>query len=158
MEPTASPAAFNQCQIKIAIEAPRDRAWKAIIDEIGEWWLPDFHVVDSDSRVSFDTTPGGKGIYESTPSGDWLTWYSVQMYLPSQFQVFLNGHIAPEWGGPTISTLKIALDENETGCIFRLSDARVGRTDEGSMQSCCDDWKRLFTDGLKAHVEGNTGS
>lgn len=144
-----------QYELEIAIEAAPERVWKAIFEETNYWWLPDFHVVDAESTVSFDPNPGGRGLLEVAENGDQLLWYSVQMYQPSKHTIFLIGHIAPEWGGPTTSSLKLAIVATEPGCILKVTDARHGNIDEAQVKSYEDGWKQLFTDGLKAFVEQN---
>lgn len=149
-------AACHQYELEIEIEAPRERVWRAIFEESNMWWLPDFHVAGPDSIVTFDPNPGGKGLLEETSDGGGLQWYSVQMYAPSEFKVYLIGHIAPEWGGPTTSSLKLALLETDAGCVLQVTDARHGHVDETQVDSFEDGWLQLFTDGLKKFVEETT--
>ncbi|MFK7767382.1 MAG: hypothetical protein AB8B55_09190 [Mariniblastus sp.] len=150
---TLSASSCHKYELEIEIQAPRDRVWKAIFEETNLWWLPDFHVVGPDSVVTFDPAVGGRGLVEETPDGGGLLWYSVQMCMPSDFKVYLIGHLAPEWGGPATSSLKLALIESESGCIFQVTDARHGNVDEKQVQSSLDGWLQLFTDGLKSFVE-----
>jgi uncharacterized protein YndB with AHSA1/START domain len=143
-----------QYELEIEINATRERVWKAIFEETNFWWLPDFHVAGPDSTVTFDPNPGGTGLFEKTSDGGGLQWYSVQMYLPSDFKVYMVGYIAPEWGGPTTSSLKLALVESNGGCTLQVTDARHGNIDESQVQSFQDGWTQLFRDGLKGFVEG----
>ena len=95
----AAPSTASNChqyELEVQIAAPRERVWKSIFEDIKHWWLPDFHVVGPDSIVTFDPMPGGRGLIEETSDGDALLWFSVQMYLPSQFKIYLIGHVAPE--------------------------------------------------------------
>lgn len=142
-----------QFELEIEIAASRDRVWKAIFEETNFWWLPDFHVADPDSTITLDPQPGGRGLIEETSDGGGLQWYTVQMYLPRQFKVYLVGNIAPEWGGPTTSNLKLALEATDQGCVFKLSDARHGNIDQQQTQSFQDGWRELFTKGLKSYCE-----
>ena len=147
-------ATCHKSELEIEIEAPRERVWKAIFEEANMWWLPDFQMTGPSSEVIFDPSPGGKGLLESTPDGGGLQWYAVQMYLPSEFKIYLVGHIAAEWGGPTTSNLKLAVVETDSGCVLQVSDARHGHIDEGQVASFEAGWAQLFTDGLKNYVEG----
>lgn len=140
-------------ELEIAIEAPREKVWRAIFEETEAWWLADFRVAGPDSKVSFDPTPGGRGMVEETADGGGLLWFHVQMHLPADFKIYLIGHIAPEWGGPTTSSLKLALLETETGCVLQITDSRHGHIDEKQTQSYSDGWKMLFSDGLKKFIE-----
>jgi len=66
----------------------------------------------------------------------------------------LVGHIAPDWGGPATSILRLSLHEKGSGTVLRVRDALFGRVDEKSAASQRDGWRQLFGDGLKRHVEG----
>ncbi|MFK7736362.1 MAG: SRPBCC domain-containing protein [Pirellulaceae bacterium] len=147
------PAGCTSIDLEIPIEATRETVWNALFDHTNDWWLDDFRMTSPDSTVTFDRSAGGKGIVEESRDGSFLIWYHVQMYLPSQFKVYLNGHIAPEWGGPTTSSLKLALKESQTGCVLQIADARHGHADESQKKTCEDGWRQLFTDGLKAFAE-----
>ena len=146
-------AGCTTIELEIAIEAPREKVWNAMFEEANAWWLPDFRVAGPNSKVTFDPTPGGRGMVETTEDGGGLLWFNTQMYLPSEFKIYLVGHIAPEWGGPTTSNLKLALEETDSGCILKVTDARHGNIDENQTQSYEDGWNQLFGNGLKKHVE-----
>ena len=148
-----SEASCVQYELEIAIEAPCDRVWEAIFEETNFWWLPDFHMAGEGSVVTFDPTPGGKGLLEQVENGGGLLWYHVQYCLPSEFKVYLVGHVAPDWGGPSVSHLKLALEESGTGCVLKITDAQHGNVDLKSAQSLHDGWAQLFSVGLKAFVE-----
>lgn len=153
MTGTPSPSSYCNYELEIVINAPRQKVWAAILEDTNNWWLPDFRVAGADSVVTLDPVAGGRGLVEETPAGDSLLWYSVHMYQPSEFKIYFIGHTAPEWGGPTTSSLKLAVEENENGCVLKVTDARHGRIDEAAVQSYSDGWRQLFTDGLKAFVE-----
>ena len=116
-----------QFQLEFNIGASRARVWKAILEETNAWWLPDFHMVGQGSVVTFDPHPGGRGLKEDHVDGSCLLWYTVQIHLPSQFSIFLVGHVAPDWGGPATSNLKLALEESTDGCMLKVADAQHGR-------------------------------
>ena len=140
-------------ELEIAINAPREKVWSTLLEDTGSWWLPDFHVAGPESTITFDTAAGGRGLVEENPNGDSLLWFSVHLFQPSQFKIYLIGHEAPEWGGPTTVSLKLAVEETESGCVLKVTDARHGNVSESSVQSYANGWRQLFTDGLKAYVE-----
>ena len=152
---TTANAGCATIELEIAIEASREKVWNAIFEETEMWWLPDFRAAGPNSKVTFDPRPGGRGMVEDTADGGGLLWFNVQMFLPEQFKIYLVGHIAPEWGGPTTSNLKLAVEETETGCVLKVTDARHGNIDESQTQSYSDGWNQLFSDGLKTYVESN---
>lgn len=148
-----SKSACCQYELQIEIDASPDIVWNAIFENTNDWWLPDFHVTGADSIVTLDPAIGGRGLAEDNASGDSLQWYSVQMYQPSERKLYLIGHIAPEWGGPATSSLKLAIEPKGDGSLLTIADARHGNVDESHVQSYADGWKQLFTDGLKQFVE-----
>jgi uncharacterized protein YndB with AHSA1/START domain len=147
------PASVVQYELEIEIEASPERVWTAIIEETNCWWLPDFHMVGADSIVTFDPTPGGKGMVENLEGGGGLLWYAVHYHDPKHFTIYLVGHIAPDWGGPSTSNLKLSLEESENGCTLKVADAQYGNVSQQSVQSLVDGWGQLFSKGLKAFVE-----
>jgi len=153
MNTSETTAGVSMIEIEITINAPREEVWRVMFEKIDQWWIADFRVVGQNSKVTFDSKAGGNGILEKSDDGGWLQWYEVQMYLPADFKVYLFGNVAPEWGGPSTSNLMIALEESDSGCVFKLSDARHGSVDAGQSKCCEDGWRQLFTDGLKKYVE-----
>ncbi len=153
MNQTTTTASCIQYELEIEIAASCEKVWRAMFEETNAWWLPDFHMVAPDSVVTFDPNPGGSGLVEKSTDGGGLMWYTVQMYLPAQYKIYLIGHMAPEWGGPSISSLKLALEKNEVGCVLRVTDALHGSVDVKSMTSSQAGWAQLFTQGLKSFVE-----
>ncbi len=137
--------------LEIPLQAPVAQAWKALIEEIDQWWLADFRVCGTGSRFSLDPRPGGL-LLEAHEDGTQLAWYTVQMVQPGK-ALYLIGHTAPDWGGPVLSMLKLQLKEREGGCALALSDVMTGRIDEKVVQGTEDGWKALFGDGLGGWLE-----
>lgn len=152
-ESAMSTAGCVQYELDISINAARERVWQAIIEETNAWWLPDFRMVEPQSQVQFDVRPGGRGLIEIGADGSFLSWYSVQFYLPQQFKVYLVGNIAPEWGGPSTSNLCLSLREDGDGCILKVADAQHGSVSAGSTESLQSGWNQLFGEGLRVYVE-----
>ncbi|MEX2186877.1 MAG: SRPBCC domain-containing protein [Pirellulales bacterium] len=140
-------------ELQIAIDAPRERVWRALLEEVGAWWLPDFHMVGEDSTVTFDARAGGSLIEHSEDGGS-LLWMTVQWIRPQQFVLYAVGHVAPDWGGPSLYHFKLELEPREPDrCTLKVSDVHVGRVDESSITSLKAGWTTLFSDGLKQFVE-----
>jgi uncharacterized protein YndB with AHSA1/START domain len=141
-----------QYELEIEIEADPDRVWHSLINEINAWWLPDFHMVGPESTVCFEPRAGG-GIIEETPDGSSLLWCSVHWIRPAQRVVYLVGHVAPDWGGPSCSHLKFAVEERNGGSVVKVTDAHFGHVSEQNLASLEEGWSALFRDGLKQFVE-----
>ncbi|MCA9125860.1 MAG: SRPBCC domain-containing protein [Planctomycetales bacterium] len=142
-----------QYELEIAIQAPIDKVWQAIINDIQLWWLGDFHMVAPDSQVELDVRPGGRGLMETAGDGSFLQWYTVQAYLPQQRKIYLVGNLAPEFGGPSTSNLSLELISDSEGCTLKITDAHHGCVDEQTIDSLEKGWKQLFDSGLRCYVE-----
>lgn len=147
--PTETQAQVAQYELEIEIKATRNRVWEALTGEIDAWWLPDFRSL-GDSVVTLDPVAGGS-LIERCEDGRSLLWYTVQMIVPTE-SMYLVGHTAPDWGGPTLSMLKLELQDRDGGCALLISDALLGRVSPTQTGSLSDGWRQLFTDGLGRHV------
>ena len=149
-----SEAACVEYHLEVKFEAPPEAVWNALLNDVNLWWLDDFHMVASDSSVEFDLTAGGKGLVEHRSDGSFLQWYSVQCYLPAQRKLYLVGHLAPEFGGPSTSSMTLTVeDEGGNGCRLLIHDAHFGNVSQKTVDSLRSGWEQLFGQGLKQHVE-----
>ena len=101
--------------------------------------------------MQFSADKGG-ALLETSPNGASLEWYRVQMCEPGK-SLYLVGYLAPDWGGPTTSMLKLALKAEEDCSILTVSDALLGNVTQNKANSAQDGWKELFGSGLKGCVE-----
>lgn len=138
-------------ELEITIQAPRDRVWRALTDEMNAWWLGDFRMVDPQSVVSLEPRAGGQMI-EQKPGGGSLLWFTVTLVVPGQ-SLHMIGHISPGWGGPAFSMLSIELEGTGEVTTLKLSDALVGPLKMTTNDNLAAGWQALFGDGLKAHCE-----
>ncbi|HBE69027.1 MAG TPA: hypothetical protein DDW52_12835 [Planctomycetaceae bacterium] len=149
-----SDAACIEYHLEVSFEAPGDSVWKALLRDVNLWWLDDFHMVASDSNVEFDLSAGGKGLVEYRSDGSFLQWYALQCYLPAQKKLYLIGNLAPEFGGPSTSSLTLSVqDQGSTGSKLLIHDAHFGNVDQTTVDSLRSGWEELFGRGLKQHVE-----
>lgn len=148
--PPIQPAQVGQFELEVSLDAPPERAWTAMIDEIDQWWLPDFRATGEKSVVRLDARAGGT-LLETGPAGEELVWYTVQMVQPGQ-ALYLVGHTAADWGGPSLSMLKLALKPSPDGSTLTISDSILGRVTPSQIQGIGDGWQNLFGTGLRAHV------
>ncbi|WP_108811389.1 hypothetical protein [Sphingorhabdus sp. Alg231-15] len=141
--------------IKYQFELPIKRSaadiWALMVNETDAWWMHDFRALGEDSKVTLDPRTGGQ-LIESTADGSSLEWYRVQMVSPEQ-ALYLVGYMAPDWGGPTTSMLKLAVEDRNDGSALIVSDALLGNVTEASAKSAEGGWKTLLGDGLKAFAE-----
>ncbi|MEP3226542.1 MAG: hypothetical protein ABJO01_11245 [Parasphingorhabdus sp.] len=141
--------------IKYQFEVPINRSpadiWDVMINKIDAWWMDDFRALGNGSIVTLNAERGGQ-LIESNADGADLEWYRIQMVSPGQ-ALYLVGYMAPDWGGPTTSMLKLAVEERSDGGALVVSDALLGNVTEASANSAESGWKILFGDGLKNFAE-----
>ena len=143
-------------EVDIEIGAKADRIWRALIDETNTWWPAEYRLLASNSTLQFNTHAGGN-LVETTADGRSLIWFSLQLYQPDQFAIYLVGHIAPEWGGPALSQMKLSVEADSSApdssrATLRVNDSLVGDVSEKTVASLVDGWQQLFG-ALKAYVE-----
>lgn len=149
--PEQTNAVIYKYSMEIPINRPIDVVWKMLSANINDWWMHDFRALGEDSEVSLDTNPGGK-LMEKGKNGESLEWYRVQMCMPGE-SLYLVGYMAPDWGGPTTSMLKLALEAKDQSCILTVADALLGNVTKTAANSAKDGWSELFNNGLKKYAE-----
>ena len=56
---TVEGARVAQYEFELEIAAKPERVWRALTDQLGSWWLPDFQMLGEDSVISLEPFPGG---------------------------------------------------------------------------------------------------
>lgn len=147
-------AGWLQYQLELAIDAPPRTVWRALLQKTQAWWLPDFRMVGPESVIKFDSRAGGRGLVEELPRKGSLQWYAVQMHAPEQHRIWLVGHLAPDYGGPATSMLKLSAEPaGQAGCRFVVTDTLLGNVSDATVRSLREGWTQLFGGGLKSFVE-----
>jgi hypothetical protein len=149
-EKSMIPMRCVQYAVRISLEATSSRVWRAITDEVNEWWLPSFHVLGAGSQLQLEPHAGGR-LFESFENRE-LLWYSVLAIEPEN-ALTLVGHLSPEYGGPATTILTLKLIEEEETTLLVASDSVYGQISDGMVESLQSGWLDLFTNGLKVHVE-----
>ena len=136
-------------ELEVAIEAPREKVWQGLVEEIGEWWPREFFTTES-PRFTLDPHVGGY-MYENTGDGTGAVWFQVLAFLPPE-KLHLTGHIAPPYGGPATSLVQISLEsQGDSTTLFRLTDCLFGVLPE---DSCMDEgWRQIFEKNFKTFIE-----
>ena len=136
-------------ELEIRIDSPRERVWKALIEETTFWW----------PRTS--TRARRKA---STSSRDWVdastrtgatsagaVWYTVFALNPNT-SLDLQGAMAVPYG-PAFTLLHLALEDDGAGTMLKLSDSTLGESAGECDGTKEQGWMQVFSDGLKAYVE-----
>jgi hypothetical protein len=135
-----STAAIHECRFTLDLPAPPARAWKSLFADIGTWWPRDFHATGSEGRMRFEASLNG-GIFEESRSGNGIVWYRI-IALDAPNSVTLAGFIAPPWGGPATTLLRLAIepagDEKST---LEIHDSIVGNANPADVEA---GWRAIF--------------
>jgi uncharacterized protein YndB with AHSA1/START domain len=149
---TIQPVGLIRNELEIPIAAPAVQVWKAMTEEIDNWWNEEFYFTKEPRTIQLEARLGGR-LYEQGSDGSGLIWYHVVAIDPGK-TLTLAGPFAPPYAGPAYATLHLALEpRGDEKTLFRMSESVFGHIHEGMKSSLEDGWKLLFQQGLKAHVE-----
>jgi uncharacterized protein YndB with AHSA1/START domain len=149
---TVFPTGAIQTEMEVTIDAPCEAVWKALIEDIDTWWLPDFHVAGKNRKIVLEPYVGGK-FYEDAGEGNGVFWMKI-ITFQAPGQLTMAGHVAPPWGGPATSIVSISLKAARAGqTIVAVTDHVFGKVSDKLHKSLDEGWRRLFEDGLKKFVE-----
>ena len=140
-----------QVQVQVNIEASPVRVWEAFVNEIDSWWLPDFYVTPEPHEIKIELWPGGR-IFETGPDSSGLLWGTILHIVPDK-ELTIGSYIAPPWGGPANTFLRMQLQETDGGTSLTFTDSMFGVVNAESGQQIETSWQRLLEEGLKAYVE-----
>lgn len=137
-------------ELEVEIDAPRERVWQGLTDEIGEWWPQEFFTTKS-PRFTLEPRVGGH-MYEDTGDGTGAIWFQVTAVRPLE-SMHLQGHIAPPFGGPATSLVTLALEERDGKTVFKLTDALFGVLPEKDRECLVKGWRQIFEGKFKSYFE-----
>jgi uncharacterized protein YndB with AHSA1/START domain len=146
----SDPARCVQYELAISIAASPSRVWRGLVDQLSGWWLPDFHMLGSESLVTLEPRAGGR-LYEQHGKTE-LLWYTVLAITPDS-ALDLVGQCSADYGGPSTSLLSIRLYAEQKGTRLTIRDSLYGHVTDSHAGSLATGWEQLFTEGLKAFVE-----
>ena len=137
----------------VTVEAPVERVWDVLAQRLSEWWPGGFSALANSEKMVLEPWAGGR-LYERGTGGAELLWANVLTVVPNRTLLWV-GHIAPGWGGPSLSYAQFALSpagEGRTEIAF--TDTVMGRVDAATRASISDGWRFLLEKALKGFVEG----
>ncbi len=140
--------------IDIAIDADVASTWKAMIEDVGQWWRADFCICKG-STMAMDARVGGM-MYEKLPDGAGFAWGNLISFQPNKHLAYVT-YVIPPWAGPAQSVVQIALAENPDGStLLTLTDSLIGHLTEEHLASTKDGWRLLYGEGgLKSFIESS---
>jgi uncharacterized protein YndB with AHSA1/START domain len=148
-KPASQPTAAVATTVEVTIHAAQARVWAALVNETTHWWPTGFYSSARTKTFVIEPRLGGR-VGEDCGNGEGFNWYTVNgVESPNYLQ--LVGYMAPPFGGPFCSLLRLEL--NATGAAetkLTITDAVFGQV------AGCDNasgWRQIFDDGFRAYVE-----
>ena len=88
-------AADNAVRVSIVVDAPLARAFDTFTAEIGSWWPPEHHILESElAEMVFEPRVGGH-VYDRGVDGSVCRWADVLEYdRPNRFVITWNINLA----------------------------------------------------------------
>jgi uncharacterized protein YndB with AHSA1/START domain len=141
-----------RAEVEVTVGAPRERVWKALVEETGQWWPREFYVGREPKGFVIEARPGGR-VYEDWGNEAGALWYTVLVVEPPAV-LELAGHLTPAFGGPATTTARLTLKAEGERTVVRVEDALFGRVDEHTVPRLREGWRALLgSGGLKSYVE-----
>ena len=141
-------ANISLVELEISIHAPKEKVWKALVDDTTFWWPRNFY--SNPAAVGYHIEPklGGR-MYEDWGNGNGLVWAQV-FGVNAPDSIHLTGCVAPPYG-LSHNLLTLQLEEKDGVTMLKLSDATIGRVDATGDKVA--GWKELFEGSFKVYVE-----
>jgi uncharacterized protein YndB with AHSA1/START domain len=133
------------------IDAPPERVWRALVEEIGRWWTPGFWAMPETKGMRLEPVVGGR-LYEWADDGSALVWFTVIGLRPGR-SLDLSGHLSPAFGGPATALLRLEVEPKGAVSVVKVQESHVGNVAAGAATSVKKGWTTLLDNGLKPYVE-----
>ena len=138
----------------IVVEAPIDHAFKVFTEDLGSWWNPDHHILQTEvAEMVFEPRVGGH-LYDVGVDGSECRWGRVLAFDPPDRVVF-SWDIDTQW--------KVETDHDRTSEVeVRFSSESAGRTlvelEHRNLERHGEGWEQLregisADDGWPAELE-----
>ncbi|NWQ41460.1 helix-turn-helix domain-containing protein [Bacillus sp. EB106-08-02-XG196] len=134
---------------ELFIDASREEVFKALTENVEDWW--EFRIAPKgvDSNFTFDPVPGGQFI-EKWGEKEGAIWGNVY-YVNAPAEIRLFGHLGMQ--GAVNSAYTYRLQEKEGGTVLQLSHTASGVIQEQWEQEHTKGWNYLLGTLLKNYVE-----
>lgn len=137
-------------KLTLRLARPQAEVWRAFTAEVGDWWPADFYATPAPHRMILEAKVGGR-LFEDNGQGNGLLWYQV-IALEAPKSILLSGVLAPPFGGPATSILRISFEpDGKNATSMEMTDSVFGIV--GDPETTMDGWRALFEGGFKAHLE-----
>jgi len=148
----SEPVNVTELHLEIRLDAPRERTWRALTDDIGTWWPSGFCVGGDGTRFRLDARPGGL-MLEDWGGGEGLVWMTV-VGVKKEELLHLKGDLFPQYGGPSRFQTSWRLEDAGDATLVRFDAVYFGRLSEKTVKSLDAGWRYLIEGCLAAHLAG----
>jgi hypothetical protein len=140
MTQPANATLLHDARFTLALSITPEKAWRVLIDDINAWWPRNYRAVAEPSLMRLDPALGGR-LEEWSEEKRGVLWYTVQA-IDTPHSMTLAGFIAPPFGGPALSLLRIGLRAQDNGlAVLDIHDSIVGAADRSQVES---GWRDIF--------------
>jgi len=144
----------NQGQVftieqEIKLNAPRERVFKALTENVSDWWEFRLAPKGVQSKLTLTPVPGGQFI-ESWRENEGAVWGNVY-YVNAPEEIRLHGHLGMQ--GAINSAYTYRLTEEDGVTTLQLSHTASGVIRENWEHDHTEGWKHLLGSLLKNYVE-----
>jgi len=144
-------AQIREIVVEVEVNAPRERVWQAICQEMANWWPIDCLALEGAEKMEFEPWAGGRQFVQNA-DGHQLLWGTVLTLIPLEY-IDIAGFTMPQYGGPSTWFWRMAVTEDGEGrAKFTLSNSIVGRIDDAGVEDATKGWTMIFQ-GLKQYCE-----
>lgn len=140
-----------EVKVEFTIDEDCAKVWDYLFNYTHKWWPKEAMSSDSTKMFVLNERIGGY-LYEDFGDGEGLIWAEV-IGLKRCSMLLLKGNIAPDFGGPAISYLKISLEQVGHSCNFKLSDYLLGSNTEPMGKSIAEGWSLIFKDHFYSFIK-----
>lgn len=136
-----------QIEQEVIINASRERVFKALTEEINDWWA--FRLGTKDTTLTFEPKLNGL-FFEDWGNGQGVIWGTV-IYCMENEEIRLNGLLGME--GAVNSNYTYKLEDRGVSTILKLSHQAVGLLEPEWEEAHRHGWNELLGKHLKEYVE-----
>lgn len=140
-------------QLEVEIAASREKVWRSLTSEIGEWWPKQFYVGTSPKRFTLDGRVGGQ-VLEDWGNGEGSLFGTITVFEENSTLQWA-GDMSADFGGPARSVTSFRLKPGAKPGITIVSfrDTPFGLLGEEALKGLEQGWTWLLNNILKPYIE-----
>ncbi|MBK6424136.1 MAG: metalloregulator ArsR/SmtB family transcription factor [Gemmatimonadetes bacterium] len=140
-------------QLEVEIAASRDKVWRSLTTEIGEWWPKQFYVGTSPKRFRLEGRVGGQ-VVEDWGNGEGSLFGTITVF-EEQATLQWAGDMSADFGGParSVTTFRLTAGPRAGTTLISFRDTPFGLLGEAALAGLQQGWTWLLHDILKPYIE-----